>query len=488
MFCFFQRPRLIAVAFFISVAVYFIFLSLHDDFEDYVKVPFISNLLPTTTTTTTPSTSSPTLIENAHTLPSADAYLPHFRAVTSLPGISLAEAKAGCTWNDEQGVNFMYGGDADWVKKERNDSELANHRAEWQAFITNDLMPYDQYSSRFSGRGIAVVAGNERTMKRVKVLLRALKKLNSSLPVEIHFFGDEVPPSTQKDMLAQFPGIFFNDLSSKTNLVQTGFNYYLANFQFKPVAIMNSRFAEVLLLDSDNIPAIDPELLFESDAYKEYGTLFWPDIARTRPENPIWAITNTICRMDEYEQESGQLLVDKRRFFYHLQLAAWLNNKNAAYYNMFLLGDKDMFRFTWHALKTKYGKPAKWLTSVGTLTEGKYCGHSFAQHHPDGRIAFVHGGLLKQIPNEVVKWQREERGGVYQAYKRSSVDERHGEVEKCGMQWDGGDYLPEERRNGTLPVWMCIDLYDVEAKPITDVLEGFESMFDEVGGYWMLNE
>ena len=77
---------------------------------------------------------------------------------------------------------------------------------------------------------------------------------------------------------------------------------------------------------------------------------------------------------------------------------------------------------------------------------------------------------------------------MYQAYKRSSVDERHGEVEKCGMQWDGGDYLPEERRNGTLPVWMCIDLYDVEAKPITDVLEGFESMFDEVGGDWMLNE
>ncbi|KAH6691223.1 glycosyltransferase family 71 protein [Leptodontidium sp. MPI-SDFR-AT-0119] len=477
----FQRPKLLAAAFFVAVIVYFLFLSLHDEFEDYVKVPFISNLSP-------PTSSLAGLVENVHTLPNADAYLPHFKAVTSLPSISLAEAKAGCTWKDEQGVNFMYGGDADWVIRERNESELSSHRSEWQSFITNNLIPYSRYSSRFSGRGIAVVAGNERTMKRVNVLLRALKRLNSSLPVEIHFYGDEVPASTQTEMLKLFPNLYFNDLSSSTNIIPTGFNYFLANFQFKTAAVLNSRFAEVLLLDSDNIPAIDPESLFESDTYREFGTLFWPDIARTRPNNPIWAITNTICIMDEYEQESGQLLVDKRRFFYHLQLAAWLNNENAAYYNRFLLGDKDMFRFAWHALKTRYGKPAKWLTSVGTLTEGSYCGHTFAQHHPDGRIAFLHGGLLKQIPNEVVRWQREVRGGVYQAYKRASADERHVEVVKCGMRWDRGEYLPEERRNGTLPVWMCMDLYDVPARPIGEVLEGFEEVFEEVGGYWMLDE
>ena len=103
--------------------------------------------------------------------------------------------------------------------------------------------------------------------------------------------------------------------------------------------------------------------------------------------------------MDEYEQESGQLLVDKRRFFYHLQLAAWFDNEHSRneYYRQILLGDKDLFRFAWHALQTQYGTPAKWLTSVGTFYEdGYYCGHSFAQHHPDdGRVAFMHGGLVK---------------------------------------------------------------------------------------------
>ncbi|KAL2060175.1 hypothetical protein VTL71DRAFT_9570 [Oculimacula yallundae] len=482
-----QRPKLLVAAIFIAGVVYFLFISLHDEFEDYIKVPYIFHGSPTTSTTTA-------FVENAHTLPNADAYLPHFKAVTSLPNVTLVEAKAGCTWNDSEGVNFMYGGDADWVKNERNESELAVKRNEWQDFINTKLIPYSRYSGRFSGRGIAVVAGNERTMKRVKVLLRSLQYLKCTLPIEIHFYGDEVPPATQEEMLSLYPTmeIFFNDLASKSNIIKTGFNAFVANFQFKTAAVLNSRFAEVLLLDSDNIPAIDPALLFDSKTYLEYGTIFWPDIARTRPQNPIWAITNTVCKMDEYEQESGQLLVDKRRFFYHLQLAAWLNGENSSYYNKFLLGDKDMFRFTWHALKTAYGRPSRWLTSIGTLTEGKYCGHTFAQHFPDkgdDRIAFLHGGLLKQIPNEAVKWQREVNGGVYgQAYKRSPVDERQGEVQRCGMIWANGDYVPEEQKERELPVFSCIDMFGVEARPVGEVVEGFEKMFESVGGYWFLDD
>ncbi|CZT02885.1 uncharacterized protein RCO7_05983 [Rhynchosporium graminicola] len=490
MFSSVQRPRLLVASWFVLGALYFVYISLHNDFEDYIKIPYNVIFKPSSPSAKSNITA---FVENAHTLPDADAYLPHFNAVILSPNVTLAEAKRGCTWEDSDGVNFMYSGDAEWVKQERNDTELAVKRSEWQTFISTKLMPYSRYSERFSGRGIVIVAGNERTMKRVKVLLRALQTVNCSLPVEIHFYGDEVPPQTQKDLIDLYPTmtVFFNDLASRSNIIKTGFNAFVANFQFKTAAVLNSRFAEVLLLDSDNIPAFDPEELFVSNIYEEYGTIFWPDIARTRPNNPIWSITNTICKMDEYEQESGQLLVDKRRFFYHLQLAAWLNGENASYYNMFLLGDKDMFRFAWHALKTRYGRPTKWLTSVGTLTEGKYCGHTFAQHHPDpgdDRIVFLHGGLLKQIPNEVVKWQKEERGGVYQAYKRSNVDEKWGEVQKCGMEWENGDYVPDERVDRELPVWSCIEMFGVEPKPVYEVLGGFEGLFEGVGGYWMLDD
>ncbi|PBP22022.1 ADP-heptose:LPS heptosyltransferase-like protein [Diplocarpon rosae] len=432
---------------------------------------------------------TPALVSDAHTLATADAFLPHFRAVTAMRGLSMAEAKAGCDWTNPDAVNFMYGGDADWVVQDRNDSELAFRRQQWQDFISHDLLPYDRFKHRFQGRGIAIVAGNEQTVKRVRVLIRALKRLRAQLPIEIHYWNDELTPRMQQDLEALWPrNIFFNDLAATTNIAQTGYNYFTINYQFKTAAVLNSRFAEVLLLDSDNIPIVDPATLFASSTYTTYGTVFWPDIARTRPSNPAWAITNTVCRKDEYEQESGQLLVDKRRYFYHLQLAAWLNNVHGDYYARFLLGDKDMFRFAWHALRTPYGRPQRWLTSVGTLNDGYYCGHTFAQHHPDGdgAVAFLHGGLLKGLPREVMRWQREVNGGVWQVYKRSALAERSEGVEHVTIKWDGGTYYPN--RTQETPVWSCTAFYDVEARPLGEIVDGFEAVFEEIGGYWMLDE
>jgi alpha 1,2-mannosyltransferase len=150
----------------------------------------------------------------------------------------------------------------------------------------------------------------------------------------MHYWGDEMNEEKKNELLAIWPGLFFNDLTSPSNLLKTNHDEVIRpNYQLKSAAVMNSRFAEPLLLDSDNIPVLDPESLYESSVYQEYGTLFWPDIARTRPNNPMWAITNTPCRMDEYEQESGQLIIDKRKYFYHLQLAVWFNNNHSDYYN-----------------------------------------------------------------------------------------------------------------------------------------------------------
>lgn len=433
------------------------------------------------------------LIHDAHRLQSADAFLPHIRAVTEMSGTTMADAKAGCTWLGLGDVNFQFSGDFDWIGQDRDDAELASRRSEWHHFVLEELLPYAPHEGKFQGRGIVIVAGDEESMMRVRVLLQALKKLGSELPVELHYWDDEISPRTKESVASIYPDISFNDLARPYNIVKAtpfkpspGSNFKLPNYSFKSAAIINSRFAEPLLLDSDNIPVIRPETLYDSDVYQEFGTIFWPDIARTRPNNPMWTITNTQCRMDEYEQESGQLLVDKRKFFYHLQLAAWYNNAQGVYYNQFLLGDKDMFRFAWHALKTPYGRPSKWLTSVGTLgDDGYYCGHTFAQHHPDGRVAFLHGGLLKTMANEVMTWQRKTRGGVFQVYKRSEYDEDPRHNEPVGIKWDPASYLPN--RPDDIRVAACTDFYDVDAKPLDEIVPKFEQTYEDIGGYWMLN-
>ena len=425
------------------------------------------------------------LVPDAHKLPFADAFLSHFEAVTRLKGISAQEAMQTCTWGADEPVNFQYVADTPWVVRQRPEEELQKHRREWQSFVDSGMIPYDLVKSKFEGRGVVIVAGNQDTLKRVKVLLRQLKRLRSKIAVELHHWDDEMSEDSKKELENMYQPVFFNDLSKGHNIIRIKKDGFWINYQLKTAALVNSRFAEPLLLDSDNIPVINPEELYDSFAYQEYGAVFWPDVARTRPQNPVWALTNTPCRMDEYEQESGQLLVDKTRYWYHLQLASWMNNEQGAYYNDFLLGDKDMFRFAWHALKTPFGRPKKWVTSVGTVNAGDYCGHSFAQHHPDdGRVAFLHGGLVKTVSPEVMKWNRE-HGGFYRNYKRVPTDENPGHNVNVGIKFDGAPYM--ESHSSDFQYAQCIDMFDVEPAPLDELIPGWEQTFEEIGGYWQLD-
>ncbi|KAK2607166.1 hypothetical protein N8I77_005868 [Diaporthe amygdali] len=429
------------------------------------------------------------IVQDAHQLQSADAFLPHFKAVLQLPGYTVQEAKRTCPLKHGEKVNFQWHEDSPgkaWISQDTPKAEIEFRRREWQSFIDSGMIPYSEVQKKFAGRGLVVVAGNQDTLKRVEVILRSLVRLRSSIALELHYWDDEMSEQDRKRLLNIYPTISFNDLSGTHNILHIKKDGAYINYQLKTAALVNSRFAEPILIDSDNVPVIDPTLLYETKTYREFGTVFWPDIARTRPQNPAWAIFNTPCRLDEYEQESGQLLVDKTRFWYHLQLASWLNNEQGAYYNEFLLGDKDMFRFAWHALKTQYGKPKRWLTSVGTVNDGFYCGHSFAQYHPDDdRIMFMHGGLVKTVDLEMMKWNRE-IGGYFRNYKRALSDMDPTVSVDVAIKFDGAAYKPDH--GPEFHAAMCTDMFDVEPRSLDEILPGFEQTFEELGGYWMLDE
>ncbi|KAK3294259.1 mannosyltransferase putative-domain-containing protein [Chaetomium fimeti] len=423
----------------------------------------------------------------AHKLPSADSFRAHFNALTRVKNITVAEAKAGCHWPQDEDVNFQFSADAEWVVTDRPDDEINSRRKAWQEYIQGKMIPWEKVKDKFEGRGVVILAGNRDTAMHLKVVLRRLTMLRSKIPMEIHYWGDEMNKATREDLASLYQPTSFNDLSQPHNIIQVKKDGPFINFQLKTAALINSKFAEPLLLDSDNVPVLDPATLYDSHVYQEYGTVFWPDIARSWPQNPAWAITNTPCRMDEYEQESGQLMVGKQRYWYHLQLAAWLNNEEGKYYNEFLLGDKDMFRFAWHALKTSYGRPKKWLTSVGVLNDDYYCGHSFAQYHPDdGRVAFLHGGLAKSTALEVMRWNKEEKGGYFRHYKRAPTDEDPAQIVHVGIKFDGATYKPNHTED--FKVAMCTDMRDLEVGNLDDILPGWEKEYEELGGYWMLEQ
>ncbi|KAL8408344.1 hypothetical protein RB594_006953 [Gaeumannomyces avenae] len=424
----------------------------------------------------------------AHKLAWADDFLPHLAAVAKLPGITLAQARKTCTWGPADKVDFQFDEKADWVVRDRPEDEVEAKRREWRQFVREGMIPYGAVQHRFTTqRGLVVLAGNQDTFKRVGLLLRALQRVRSRVAIEVHYYGEaEMTEQHRQSLSTVWPRIFFNDLSSDDNILRVQKDRPFINYQLKTAALVNSRFQEPLLVDADNIPVLDPDELWESAAYQSHGTVFWPDIARTYPQDPAWAITNTQCRMDEYELESGQLLVDKRRYWYHLQLAAWWATEQGAYWDRILLGDKDLFRFAWHALRTDYGRPRRWLASVGTLNKGFYCGHSFAQHHPDdARVAFLHGGLVKTVDLQVMRWNRDAQGGYYRHYKRAPSDEDPRVSVNVGIKFDGADYMDVPKGSGFRPA-MCTDMYDVEARDLNELIPMWEQTFGEIGGYWQL--
>jgi hypothetical protein len=56
----------------------------------------------------------------------------------------------------------------------------------------------------------------------------------------------------------------------------------------KVAALLHCSFSEVLLLDSDNLPLINPEVHFKDPLYAAAGNLFWPDFWSDWVHPGVW--------------------------------------------------------------------------------------------------------------------------------------------------------------------------------------------------------
>lgn len=173
-------------------------------------------------------------------------------------------------------------------------------------------------------------------------------------------------------------------------------------FQVKAAAIINSRFQHVLYLDSDNIPTRDPTFLFDTAEYKRQGAIFWPDFWKTAAENKIFRLLEIDC-IDTWEQESGQIVVDKARHWIPLQLSWFMQYFHEVYFRL-LNGDKDTFQYAWRALNAPFHRIETFVGMGGLMLNGTFCGHSMLQYAAVGdqqQPLFVHANLMKQIPKSV---------------------------------------------------------------------------------------
>lgn len=153
-------------------------------------------------------------------------------------------------------------------------------------------------------------------------------------------------------------------------------------------------------MDADNIPLSNPATLFSSPEYLATGALFWPDFWQTATANPIWSILEVAPQ--GWEQESGQIVLNKRRSWAALNLAFFLA-KDATFQQM-VNGDKEAFRLAFLATRTPFFMVETPVAAAGAETEtGSFCGHTMAQHDLEGSALFLHHNSIKHGAD--IKWQ-----------------------------------------------------------------------------------
>ncbi|KAG7377999.1 hypothetical protein PHYPSEUDO_010709 [Phytophthora pseudosyringae] len=232
--------------------------------------------------------------------------------------------------------------------------------------------------------------------------IRALRELlDCHLPMELWFRPQE---------MRYFPEAFaqLQKWSSQNNgsiafreIGEPG----VTGFATKVFAIYHSFFDRVLFLDADNVPVRDPTFLFESPEFEETGAVFWPDfwhpgktIFNIQPHSIIWELLD-LPFVSMFEQESGQLLVDRRRHAAPMELVKYYTSHRPNHFEKLKLahGDKDLFRFAWLKMGATFHMIESPPAVAGKVINDSFCGMTMVQHDAQGDVLFLHRNSRKLI-------------------------------------------------------------------------------------------
>jgi ADP-heptose:LPS heptosyltransferase len=246
-----------------------------------------------------------------------------------------------------------------------DDQPLVIHNA--AAAFERAVQELKPYPGGFEGRGIVICGGGIKFFPCVWVCINMLRKLGSTLPIELWHLGPGELTPRMKSLVEGLHVVTVDACEVRKRFPVRK----LGGWELKSYAILHSRFREVLLLDADNVPVRDPEYLFETPEYRAAGAVFWPDFGQLAKTQIIWDNCG-LKRPAGPEFESGQIMVDKRACWKALSLAMWFN-ENSDFYYEHLHGDKETFHLAFEKLQQPYAMPSKRIHRL----DGTMCQHDF---------------------------------------------------------------------------------------------------------------
>jgi len=251
-------------------------------------------------------------------------------------------------------------------------------------------------ASRAPSNGVLMII-YDKVLPSAYATIRMLRVQGCELPVELWYRPDEMSMDNP---------IVHKLLADYNVRMRPIFDRRARGFHVKPYAVYYSNFDNVLLLDADNLPAKDPTYLFEEPEFLRTGAIFWPDY--WQPPNSLFQLTNTsllwqltgVEYVDMFEQESGQVLIDRRKSKPALdKLMYYSTHEPRMMEELHLIwGDKDLFRLAW----LNASQPFHFIQfppAVGGLDlrvdKGVFCGLAMIQHDVQGNLVFFHRNSIK---------------------------------------------------------------------------------------------
>jgi hypothetical protein len=260
-------------------------------------------------------------------------------------------------------------------------------------------------------RGIIIPAGGARLFTCAWVAVRMLRDfLKTDLPIQIWHIGPREMSPAMIALMAEQEVETVDALALIGNEERD--QVELGGFELKSFALLRCAFREVILLDADNVPLIDPGELFAHETFAETGAIFWPDLISITASSRIWDLCDVAYRQMP-SLESGQMAIDRVRHYPALSLS-WFLNRNSRIIYRHIYGDKDSFLIAWMALGSTFHL---------VLHAAKRLYGSICQHHPDGRRMFQHRNGRKWVLHgdnpEIEKFHEEKRCLSYLSELRS---------------------------------------------------------------------
>lgn len=395
-------------------------------------------------------------------------------------------------WNSatcpDEGVNFDTGAvrrnDRQW--REIPTSEILNWRSEIAEHLKiKERNHQEKVNSRSppvgNRRGIVMGAGDRNAVIRARTNIRLLRSYNCTLPVEIFHFPSELS-GNEKELLSEDSG--HGKLSVTFRVVeevQKGNGW--AAFEIKGAAIQQSSFDEILYLDTDSYLLRNPEYLFETSHWTETGLLLWSDYTKSHKTNPLWRLVGQQCR-NEYEGESGQLLISRSRHQDLLWLVEYFAIQHDVFYD-FMGGDRDSFRAAALVLGKEWRGPGRLNAAAGVAMKDRPRGggHTMLQADPEGRWMFVHANLIKHSRFPRPLWQTIHRAAE-DRYEGSST---YGSIDPPNDKLGDGVKLHVDQEPRLVTTMVTFAGYDealvvVEDWDAYEELRGFEEKWFEFGG------